>query len=308
MPISPPQKARLYDLLPMHDPAAVLQEVCRILKSLGCGTQCIAVEQAFGTVCRLFRGELPGYRMCTTGYHDLRHTLETFLAAARLIHGAVCAGVELPERGRRVCLIAALVHDTGYIQEAHDVQGTGGKYTDEHVDRSIGFLIRHAAELGVGPAEIADCRAMVRCTDLSVDFATITFSGQTARYLGMCLGTADLLAQMADRTYLEKLVPLYREFAEAGVQSCGSPAEMVRKTAGFLLTMIERLDTTFAGVRACMALHFAARWHLDGDPYRVAIDNARAYLEQISVLPDRELYQALRRNCAAAAPDRPVGT
>lgn len=306
MQSSPLQKARLYDLLPMHDPAAVLREVRWILESRGCRTQCTVVARAFDTVCRLFRGELPGYRGCTTGYHDLRHTLETFLAAARLIHGAVLGGVALPERDWPVCLIAALVHDTGYIQEAHDGQGTGGKYTAVHVDRSIDFLVRHARELGVRPAEIADCRAMIRSTDLTVDFATIAFSGQAARYLGMCLGTADLLAQMADRAYLEKLEPLYREFAEAGVEDCGSPAELVRRTAGFFLAMITRLDTTFAGVRECMARHFAARWHLDDDPYGVAIDNARAYLQQISVLSDRELYRALRRNCAVRGPERPV--
>jgi len=42
-------------------------------------------------------------------------------------------------------LNAALFHDTGYIQEKSDDEGTGAKYTSIHVKRSIQFLDKHQA-------------------------------------------------------------------------------------------------------------------------------------------------------------------
>jgi len=70
----------------------------------------------------------------------LRHTTDTFLAMARMIHGATLEGETFSERHINLGLIAALLHDSGYIQSESDLQGTGAKYTASHVQRSIDFL------------------------------------------------------------------------------------------------------------------------------------------------------------------------
>ena len=48
---------------------------------------------------------------------------------ARLLHGGFVQGTVLEERDAALGLIAALLHDTGYIQTREDDDGTGAKYT-----------------------------------------------------------------------------------------------------------------------------------------------------------------------------------
>ena len=51
--------------------------------------------------------------------------------------------------------------------------------------------------------------------------------------LGKMLGTADLLGQMSDRTYLEKLPFLYLEFKHAGIDGVGTELDFFDSTPGF---------------------------------------------------------------------------
>jgi hypothetical protein len=83
------------------------------------------VDLAFTDFMDLFAGRYPGYRKCNTRYHDLKHTTDTFMAMARLIHGAAIKGIKITRRGTSLWLISALMHDTGYIQTVDDQTGTG---------------------------------------------------------------------------------------------------------------------------------------------------------------------------------------
>ena len=74
---------------------------------------------------------------------------------------------------------------------------------------------------------------MILCTDLSADISAIDFSSDAIGLLGKMLGTVDLLAQMADRTYLEKLLFLYHEFSEARVGDYKDEIDLLRKTVIF---------------------------------------------------------------------------
>jgi hypothetical protein len=52
-------------------------------------------------------------------------------------------------------LTPALLHGAGYIQEEHDTEGTGSKYTASHVKRSANSLKGHGPEHGLSNEEIA---------------------------------------------------------------------------------------------------------------------------------------------------------
>ena len=131
--------SQLSSLIDMQEPYSVLGEVKTVYGMMFPGMEFEVVRLFFDDIVRLFRGEFPGYRKCNTEYHDLKHTTDTFLATARLIHGAIADGHRFSERSARLGLISALMHDTGYSQTIDDEKGTGAKYTIEHVDRSIDF-------------------------------------------------------------------------------------------------------------------------------------------------------------------------
>ena len=66
--------------------------VIGILRLVSSDIQTDAVRCVFNSVKDLYHGHFSGYRACNTGYHDLGHATATFLAMARLIHGAVLDG------------------------------------------------------------------------------------------------------------------------------------------------------------------------------------------------------------------------
>ena len=247
---------QLYNLIPTDSPQDVLDEVIVILDLISPDFDTAPVTSAFNTAVSLYQGRYPEYRSCNTEYHDLHHTIDTFLAMARLIHGGVLDGEIFTNRHITLGLITALLHDAGYIQEEHDKEGTGSKYTANHVQRSMDFLERHGSELGLSYEEIADGRAIILCTDLAVDISTIVFTSVKVELLGKMLGTADLLAQMADRKYLEKLLFLYHEFKEAGIGGYQDEVDLLRKTLAFYDFIAQRLKTTLDATDRFMASHF----------------------------------------------------
>lgn len=286
---------KLSDLVPGGDPAAVAAEVGYLLKTMRMPDAAPPVQHACDRVMDLFEGRFPGYRACNTEYHDLRHTTDVFLATARMIHGAVSDGTPLPVRLVATALTAALVHDAGYIQEEHDTEGTGAKHTVRHVARSIAFLERFGAGFGLASEQIEAAQLMVLCTDLAVEVRSLAFPSDTVELLAKMLGAADLVAQMADRTYLEKLLFLYREFVEAGVGGFESERDLLEKTIAFYDNFERRLRTVLDGTDRFLATHFAVRWRIPCDLYRVSIDNQKRYLTKIINRPDRDHRDFLKR-------------
>ena len=93
------------------------------------------------------------------------------------------------------------------------------------------------------------------------------------------LGTADLLGQMADRAYLEKLLYLYREFQEGGIKGYESELDLLKKTTGFWAMTKKRFGEELSSVNEYVRSHFKARWNIDRDLYMEAIERSIAYLE-----------------------------
>ena len=280
---------------PVDSPPAVLNEVKEILRRISSGFNTVVIDHVFDDANRLYNGIYPGYRACNTGYHDLRHANDTFLAMARLIHGAVIDGEQLTERQITLGLIAAIFHDVGYIQEKSDRQGTGAKYIAIHEQRSMDFLSRHGAKYGLSPEEIAAGRTIILCTDLDVDIADLSFASYQIELLGKMLGAADLMAQLADPMYLEKLQFLYREFRESGMGNYESELDILQKAVVFYDIFDHRIQTKLGAVDRFMGLHFHSRWGMRGNLYQEMIIRQKNYLLKILKIPGFDPRKFFRR-------------
>ncbi len=253
--------------LHVKSPEAVAREVKTILHILFRRADVSLFDRVLADVTRLFRGQYPGYRSCNTEYHDLTHTLDVLLATARLIHGAHVEGIPFTPEDVLLALTAALLHDVGYLQSDGDEEGTGAKYTLIHVRRGVDFVTGYFLGLGLDERQARNCQSLIWCTDLAKTMEQIEFLSPQCALLGRILGTADLLGQMADDIYLEKLTDLYDEFAEGQVPGFSSEMELVHKTLGFFSFIQARLRGQLGGLHHCMRSYFRVRHCLDRDLY-----------------------------------------
>ena len=67
------------------------------------GSDLAPLRHAFDDVKALFEGRYPGYLVCDTLYHDMRHTLDVTLAMARLIDGHERTQAEVTAGHARRC-------------------------------------------------------------------------------------------------------------------------------------------------------------------------------------------------------------
>ena len=276
------------DVIRIGSPEILLKEVLEILDSISPDLDKASIRRVFETVGKLYSGQLPGYRACNTRYHDLQHANNTFLAMARLIHGAAIEGIEFSDSDIVSGLVAAILHDVGYIQEASDNDGTGAKYKATHEQRSKDFLRRHGGEFGLSTRQIADGRAVITFTDMALDISTASFSSENVELLGKMLATADLLAQLGDPAYLEKLPALYEECREAGTGEYRDELDIIRKAPAFYDVVEKRLRTVLDSTYRFMELHFENRWGQRRNVYQEIIDNQKNYLIKLLNAPDSD--------------------
>lgn len=272
---------QLSQLIDGKSPNAVWVEVQQFLATYLTETDWRPLTAAFATVIDLYEGRYPGYQACNTPYHNLRHVTDVFLALARLIHGSLLDGFALDGRSIALALSASLFHDAGLIQASDDTEGTGAKYLADHDQRSLRLMRVYGRKSGWSEAEIEAGCFLISCTDLDHDVAIIAYPEATVEHLGKLLAAADLIAQMADRVYLEKLLYLYHEFKEGGVGNYASEVDMLRKTIGFYQTVDQRLSSIAELIDRLARRHFAARWEIDINLYQTAINIQKEYLQLI---------------------------
>ena len=251
------------------DPVCVKLEVVRIFKSLYPIDRAPSIETAFDDMVRLYRGHYPGYAHCDTEYHDMQHVLDVTLAMARLLDGyqRSSAGPALGERLFQLGVICALFHDMGYIRRLNDTKHVNGaEYTPIHVSRGAKFLQDYLPKIGMAEyAEVAG--AVVHHTGYEIPVAQIEVPDPVYRLLGSLLGSADIIAQMADRCYLEKCRDrLYPEFVLGGITRrrteageevvFSSPEDLIRKTPGFFKNASRRLDVDLGRAYTYAQTHF----------------------------------------------------
>jgi hypothetical protein len=282
-------------LVDMSSPLAVFAEVRHLAAAMGNGIDMDRLEQVFTSTCDLYQGRLGGYRACNTLYHDLRHTTDVFLALARLLHGAHADGHLFGPREVDIALISTLMHDTGYIQKKGDRKGTGGKYTLTHVARSVTFLREFLPRQGFDDEEVRLCENFVLGTCTRSDVSEKRFPTPSSFHLAKMIGTADLLGQLADRIYLEKLLFLYREFREANIVDYDSELELLNNTIGFYDLMEKRLADGLSNVRVYMRSHFRERWGINRDLYQEAIDRNLDFLRKLLKQHQKDYRSNLKR-------------
>ncbi|OPY89265.1 MAG: hypothetical protein A4E73_03124 [Syntrophaceae bacterium PtaU1.Bin231] len=287
---------QLNSLVDMTDHQAALSEVVQTLSMTWPSFDFAYLRRVFADMEHLFSGRYPGYQACNTRYHDFRHTLDVFLAMARLLHGASVAGLRFTDKQAALGVISALMHDTGYIQTTGDRLGTGAKYTAAHVDRSIVFMKRYYAGDDLFEKELPAFDHILHCTGFTMKIPGMRFPSRELELLGKMLGTADLLGQMADRLYLEKLLFLYYEFVEAGISDYESELDLLKKTVPFYQFIRRRFAADLEGVDNYMIHHFRARWNIDRDLYREAVEQNLRRLQFILDSDPGHYRSHLRRN------------
>ena len=286
---------RLSELVKTSDPLSVLAEVKHVLRMVSQDGDFSALDRPYQDMRRLFDGAYPGYRRCNTQYHDVKHTTDVFLAMARLIHGATVEGKTFTDHAVLLGMTAALFHDSGYVQTLDDHEGTGAKYTVRHVERIVAFIETYFKEKGLSDHDFQVSRAIMRCTGLTTDISSINFESGEIELLGKMLGTSDLLGQMADRFYLEKLLFLFHEFREANIGGYESEFDLLRRTIGFFEMTEKRLMNEFDSVDRFLQPHFRERWNIDKDLYNLAVQQNIDYLQSIIEDHDDNYRELLRR-------------
>ncbi|HVR37390.1 MAG TPA: HD domain-containing protein [Methylomirabilota bacterium] len=241
------------------DPAAVQMEVQLAYLSLFPGGDRYFVPRAFGWAIDSFCGNYRNYQPIDALYHDFEHTLQGTLCLARILQRRQFAGArpQVLQRHFELGILAILLHDTGYLKTRDDTTGTGAKYTFVHVQRSAEFAAQLLSEKRIPARDIRTVQQLIGCTGVNVEVSGIPFDNETDRVVGLALGTADLLGQMAADDYLSKLPILYLEFAEAEISRSPdrSPAgfssaeNLMRKTPEFWERFVlPKIQRDFGGV------------------------------------------------------------
>jgi hypothetical protein len=262
------------DQVTTTDSHAVNQEIDRIFLELYPRASTQTLDRAFTDADQLYRGHFPGYLSCDTAYHDIQHVLDVTLAMARLIDGYERSRVGTEPLGQELFqlgVITALFHDCGYIRrDEESSRRNGAEFTVIHVSRGARFLKNYLPSIGM--ASQADVAAdLIHFTGYERPVATIQVPTLTHRLLGNLLGSADIIAQMSDRCYLEKCRDrLYPEFVAAGFAEKHHPngdvevvfasgEDLLNKTPGFYQGANRRLQNDLAGGFNYAERHFGGQ-------------------------------------------------
>jgi hypothetical protein len=267
---------------------------------------------AFHDFENLYGGKVPEYHAVDTSFHDIQHTLDMTLALARLIAGheqSVSEADRLGPDRARFALVCALFHDAGYIRhrerDRHAVNGA--VFTTTHVTRSGEYLEQYLPTIGL--TEFIDVVSrVVHFTGYEVPLDEIELDDPRDAMAGHLLGTADLIAQMADRCYLEKCRDrLYPEFVLGEVavntEATGSFAmyptarDLLQKTIDFYQkSAFQRLHKSFNRAYRFVEAVFEG----NRNPYMMFIDRNLAFLETIKQDGN---WNRLRRRSPCVMPD-----
>lgn len=283
---------------------AVKAAVGELFASTWPGESFDQVAAAFDAFDKLFTGRMPGYYGVDTIYHDLQHSLDMTLAMARLMVGYERTALPAEHFGAdraRMALVTSLFHDAGYIRDVEDqTHRNGAEYTLYHVTRSARFLSRFMPTIGM-QKWVPTATRVVHFTGYEVDLKQLHLPDPADRRLGHLLGTADLIAQMADRCYLEKCRDrLYPEFVLGGIAAVpgtngalqvrySSGLDLLRQTPQFVRqTRVQRLEGEFKHAYRYMEVIFNGK-----NPYMEAIDRNLGFLDRVL---RTERWPLLRRN------------
>ena len=207
-----------------------------------------------------------------------------------------------------LALVSALFHDSGYLRHKELDAGAvnGAVFTRVHVTRSGRFLEGYLPRIGLERFSPVVSR-IVHFTGYELNIDQIELEDPKDSMIGHLLGTADLVAQIADRCYLEKCRDrLYPEFVLGGVaideRAEGkvlyrSPHDLLSKTLSFYQSSARhRLEHNFNRVYRYMEAFFE-RGH---SPYVQFIRKNLTFLSDMIRVGD---WERLRRHPPCVMPD-----
>ena len=282
------------DTVQVSSPAAVLAATESLFAPTWPSTALEPLRRAFEHFERLFAGEVPGFHGVDTVYHDRQHTLDITLALARLLVGFERQAVPAARLGGEravVTLITGLFHDVGYLRRTEESESrNGAEFTRVHVSRGARFLEDYLPRIGLQAWVTVACE-IIHFTGYEHSPAEIEARLHDRRDVlaGHLLGTADMIAQMADRCYLEKCRDrLYLEFVLGGVAlptaadgqtevRYASGLDLLRQTPRFIEDVrTKRLDGEFAG-----AYHYLEVLYGGRNPYMESIERNLQFLRRV---------------------------
>lgn len=276
-----------------RDSAEVEAQVATIVHAFAPGHELSRLGAAFRLLDRAFAGDLPGYQKLKTLYHNRGHTNEVVLCAARLLHGLHLAGQGLDGDYLDAALIGALLHDVGYLMTDAEASGTGAQFTDTHVLRGVEFARRHLVDLP--PPVLEATIKVILLTDHRQHPDWVKFDNRQQQRAAFATATADLVGQMANREYLERVLLLYFEFEEAQMGGFADIHELLEKTGDFYRRTKTRLDHDLEGLSPLLARHFGHQKDSDRNFYTESIERNLAYLRQVVGMQRQRRLECLKR-------------
>jgi hypothetical protein len=276
------------NIVNVTDPASVSDAVVCIFLDLYPHANADILKSAISDISQMYRGEHPDFAPCDTGYHDLQHIMDVTLASARLMDGY--ERMQSNDKGLGEELFAfgilmALFHDSGYLRKRDsEDHRQGAEFTLIHVARSEDLLKSYLPGAGMGG--LSEAAKVVHFTGYEIPIDRIQVSSPAYRMIGNLVASADILAQMSDRCYLEKCYDrLYNEFVLAGIAKrrdgsgheqvlFSSPQDLVIKTPEFYRGARKRMDDALKG-----AYHYAEKHFCGQNLYLEAIEKNILFAE-----------------------------
>jgi len=259
-----------------------LNEILYLAEKISPSINLDQIREVHNDLTCFYSGSCPDFQKNTLPYHNLRHSQMVVLASARLFHGLHCNKVLITPETLFKGLLAAYFHDTGMLLQEGDTAHSGTKYMANHEARSILFLSNYVVQKGFDEDMTKDCETIINYTDLKSDPATFGYHTHEIELAGQVIGSADILAQMADRYYLEYLPLLFDEQEAGGISQHNSAQELMEQTEIFYReVVVKRLSTTFSKTSQAMQTHFRERYKIDRNLYMENIDKNISYLKKI---------------------------
>lgn len=259
----------------------VLPEVLSLCATTWPTVDLSAFKESYQHVTDFFRGENPNFNKNILPYHNLRHTRIVTLATARIFHGLHHGGTKIRAVAVEKGLLCALFHDTGmlelrmeqhpFIDKAHVVS---------HEKRSAQLMRTYNGVIGLPVYYSLECEEIINHTNLAIAPDTIECSNES-KLIGQVVGSADVIAQMADRYYLECLSSLFYEMQKDNNTQFSTLQEMMGNTTAFYELIKNRLQNQLGGVYHSLKHHFKKTLQTDRNIYMDQIDANIEYLNKI---------------------------
>jgi hypothetical protein len=266
----------------MNSPHAVLEEAKRNFLLTYNIHDFQTVRNMFDKYVGYFR---TGHRGLQFPHAEITHGTDTFLAFSRILDGYSIENKSLPVGKARTGLITSFFHNI-----------SGARTFLAHNSANADFLKREFREVGMGGEEYGLASKMVECTGLDVDISGLSFKNKSEKILCFMTGTANIIGQMASRTYLERLFFLYHRVKQEKVISAGSVLYILKKTTDFYKNRARKmLDRDFQGLYKYCLTHFRKRYGINRNLYMESIENQLKYLDTILKRYPRSYWKKLRR-------------